>query len=573
MGRDIGGAGLTSLVLDARLGIASATGGRQQNDDFAAAWIGSPAEIHRFGIAAALADGIGGAKAGRIAAEISVRGFLDGWPEQKESLGVHRAASDLLQSLNLWVAGQARQTGETEGMGCTFTGIVLRGRSLHVLHVGDSRLYRLQDEHLARLTVDHVRTQAGQSHVLTRAIGLEDNLRLDYRREATRLHDRYLLCSDGVHGALSDRAIAALLRQRAGPEETAQAIVDAALASGATDNATALLLDLVELPEIDAASLDLTLSTLKIADIPASSQLVDGFKLQDIIADGRFSRLFRAIDEKSGAIRVIKFPHPLAASEAEIKSAFLREAWIGARIRSPWLGQVIEPEPERASCLYLILPFYEGETLAQRISRTPLLDLAEGKAIGLKLGRAIIALHRAGIIHRDIKPENVMLLADGGLRLLDFGVARIPGREDFPAGAIPGTASYMAPEMFAGAAGSEKTDLFALAVTLFQSFTGAFPYGEIEPFCHPRFNRPPSLAALRPDLPSWLDALLARMLAVEPELRPSDMVEFVLALEDGPVSMPPILPKASLYDRNPLLFWKGLAGILALLLMLTLMRR
>jgi serine/threonine protein phosphatase PrpC len=524
---------------------------------------------HRQGIAAALADGIGGAKGGREAAEITVRGFLEGYFEKPESLGIRRAASEVLQSLNSWLVSTARRDPSLEGMGCTFTGIVLRGRTLHILHVGDSRLYRLRDGRLSLLTHDHVLAPPDQRHILYRAVGIEDALRLDYATQPAALHDRYLLCSDGLHGYLPEPRLAQILGELADPEMTSRALVDAALAAGSEDNVTALLLDVIALPPLDRASLDLALAPLPLIEMPAIGQRIDGFLLQSQISDGRYSRLFTALDEQSGARLVMKFPHRRAATEPETKAAFLREAWIGARLRSPWLGRVIEPEDGRASCLYTLMPFYEGETLEARLNRGPAIGLEEGRDIGLKLGRGIAALHRAGIIHRDIKPDNVLLLKEGGLKLVDFGVARLPGLEDFPLAEIPGTASYMAPELFAGDPGGEGSDLFALGVTLFRLFTGHYPFGEIEPFSHPRFSRPDSLAKYRPDLPAWLDALLARALAVDPEKRPGDVLEFVLTLEDGPAAASSPARPVPLYDRNPLLFWKILAGLVFLALVVS----
>ena len=102
------------------------------------------------------------------------------------------------------------------------------------------------------------------------------------------------------------------------------------------------------------------------------------------------------------------------------------------------------------------------------------------------------------------------------MRLIDLGVARLPQLEDFPPGDIPGTPSYMAPELFAGAAGDEMSDLFALGVTVYRMFARAYPYGEIEPFTRPRFGQPASLAARRPDLPAWLDGAIAKAIAVDP---------------------------------------------------------
>ena len=495
-----------------------------------------------------------------------MRGFLEGYFEKPESVGIRRAAGEVLQSLNDWIVSTARRDPTLHGMGCTFTGIVLRGRTLHILHVGDSRLYRLRDERLSLLTRDHVLAHPDQRHILYRAVGIEEALRLDYATQPAALHDRYLLCSDGLHGCLPDARIGEILRGRADPEATARTLVEAALAAGSQDNVTALVLDVLDLPPVDRASLDLALAPLPVIEMPETGQRVDGFLLQARLSDGRYSRLFAALDERSGAGIVLKFPHRRVATEPETKAAFLREAWIGARLRSPWLGRVIEPEEGRASCLYTLMPFYDGETLEARLTRRPAVGLEEGRGIGLKLGRGIAALHRAGIIHRDIKPDNVLLLKEGGLKLVDFGVARVPGLEDFPLAEIPGTASYMAPELFEGRPGGEASDLYALAATLFRLFTGHCPYGEIEPFSHPRFAKPASLAKYRPDLPAWLDALLATALSPDPDKRQGDVLEFVLALEEGPTAAPQTIKPAPLYGRNPLLFWKVLSALLALAL-------
>ncbi len=154
-------------------------------------------------------------------------------------------------------------------------------------------------------------------------------------------------------------------------------------------------------------------------------------------------------------------------------------------------------------------------------------------------------LHRAGIIHRDIKPDNVILLAGGGLRLVDLGVARVPLLEDFPAQDIPGTPSYMAPELFGGRAGDEFSDLYALGVTVYRMFTAAYPYGEIEPFSRPRFGKPVSLSRYRPDLPAWLDAVIGKALPVDPTQRFGDVIEFAHELENGAMWAKPAAVEAA----------------------------
>ncbi len=144
------------------------------------------------------------------------------------------------------------------------------------------------------------------------------------------------------------------------------------------------------------------------------------------------------------------------------------------------------------------MPLYQGELLETRLARRPALGLEEGRNIAIKLARAAAALHRAGIIHRDIKPDNVILEGEGSLKLIDLGVVRVPGLEDFPPEDIPGTAAYMAPEMFAGEPGNEATDIYALGVTMFRAFTGEFPYGNADAISPPRRSRPKELVAAAP---------------------------------------------------------------------------
>ena len=562
----------TTDELQTRIGFLSDTGRRDANEDYVGCCVGDARQRAMKGIVAVVADGVGGASGGRQAAEVTARGFLDGYYGLPETLGVERAAGRALDAMNRWVVAQGRQDPVLQHMATTFSALVLRGRQAHTIHVGDSRIYRFRDDRLTRLTTDHTHSHPDLRHVLYRAVGIEDVLRVEYATDSLKLHDRFVLCSDGVHGVLPDRALQAIMAGRTSPQESAECLVRAALDAGSQDNVTALVVDIVGLPAVDEAELETAIDTLPIAELPAAGDVVDGFRLIDVVSNGRYSRLFRAEDTQEGRDVVLKFPHPRVAGEAAYRRAFVREAWIASRVASPWVGEVIELPPGRKTRLYSVMPYYEGETLEARLGREPAVLLEEGVRIGIALAKAVYALNRLRIIHRDIKPENVLLQTGTGLKLLDLGVARLPGIPESSTEEIPGTPSFMAPELFEGAAGDEQSDVYALGVTLYRMFSGGnYPYGEVEAFSRPRFSKRVPLTQYRPDLPAWLDAVLARATAVENSRRFADAMELAFELENGLAQggkrVHDTLP---LYHRNPVRFWQAVSALLLLALLATL---
>ena len=556
-----------SRLLQLRAGAASATGRRDANEDRTAFCCGPSHEMQRLGQLALIADGVGGGRGGGLAAALCARDFVEGYYALGDTQGVQQTALQVMGALNAWIHTQARNDPALAHAASTFSTLILRGRSAHVLHVGDTRIYRLGEGQLSRLTTDHTHSQPDLRHVLFRAVGLEPTLRLDYACHGLREHDRFLLCSDGVHGSLDERRLRELLQFRGAPEEDSQRIVDAALAAGSADNASAVIVDVLVLPEAQTHELLEGIAALPLLPLPAAGSVVDGFRVESVMSSGRYSCLYKATDTQADRTVVLKFPQPAVANAALYHQAFVREAWVAARVRSPFVGEVIELPHQRQTRLYSVLPFYDGQTLERRLLHAPRPGLQEGGQIGLRLARALIALHRAGIVHRDVKPENVVLCADGGLKLIDLGVARLPRMEDFPAADIPGTPSYMAPELLGGAPGDEGSDQFALGVTLYRMFTGHYPYGEVEPFSHPRFGTPTPLTRHRPDLPAWLEHHLARAIHADPARRFGDLIEFTLEL-DGALArgQQVIARRQSLYERNPLRFWQATALLLLIAL-------
>lgn len=552
-------------------GFASLTGPRADNQDFGGVHLGTALERARHGIIAAVADGVSGGKAGRAAAELAVRALIEGFYAMPDTLGSGRKMQAPLAAYNRWLHAQGRSESMADSA-ATFTALALRGRRAHLVHVGDSRAWRFSGGRLTCLTVDHVRPEPDLGHVLIRALGIESELRLDHAEIELAEHDRLLLTSDGIHAVLSSARIATILGENASAEATAERLTEAALAAGGQDNATALVLDVVRLPAPDHDGILAGLWALPFADPPRIGQSIDGFKIERVLSEGRHAVLLVATDGEDGAAVVLKFPRREVLSERALRLAFAREMLLAQRISSPFVLAAEPVRPDRQTVLYGVQPLLEGETMAQRLDRNvpplkPALDAA------IKLTRAVAALHRLEVVHRDIKPDNVMLTTDGGLKLIDLGVARLPRVEDFRVDEIPGTPGFMAPEQFEGNAGDALTDQFALGVTLYRWFTGKWPYGEQEAFQRPRFGRPVAPSYHRQEIPSWLDDAILTALQPDREDRFGDVIELLRGLEGGGALELGPKRRLPLIERNPVRFWQGLSALLAAALTAALLLR
>ena len=301
----------------------------------------------------------------------------------------------------------------------------------------------------------------------------------------------------------------------------------------------------------------------------ASRRVVD---LSPEAIDRWLRSLMVATDGEDGSKVVLKFPRADALSDRAMRLAFAREVLVAQRISSPFVLAAHPVRPDRQTALYGVQPLVEGETMAERLKR-PLPSLQTGIEQAVRLTRAVAALHRLEVIHRDIKPDNVMLTADGGLKLIDLGVARLPRVEDFHGDEIPGTPGYMAPEQFAGNLGDELTDQFALGVTLYRWFTGKWPYGEQEAFQRPRFGQAVPASKVRPEIPSWLDLALMTAIQADPDKRFGDVIGLLRALEGGAKVAPASLRGKPLIERDPLRFWQGVSALLAAALAVSLLLR
>jgi serine/threonine-protein kinase len=241
--------------------------------------------------------------------------------------------------------------------------------------------------------------------------------------------------------------------------------------------------------------------------------------------------VYRARDLQLDRLVAVKLVVDEGISEA--KARFLTEARRTAGVRHPSIVEVFDVGEDNGDA-FLVMELLEGETVDERIERDGHIEPAAAVAIASEVCDALAAAHEAGLVHRDLKPANVFLVrsSPGGpvdhVKLLDFGIAkRIDGataRTD--PNAIVGTFEYMAPEQIRGGRIDARTDLYALGMTLYCMLTGApaFEGDNIATLVHQHLDAAPmSLRERAPSaaIPAWLDALVLRLLAKEPDARPA----------------------------------------------------
>ncbi len=540
------------------------TGLRDRNEDFVGMVTPSEPEISTKGMIAAVGDGVSGSAGGREAAEYTVRGLLTDYYATPDTWPVTQALDRVIKAINSWVQKQGTVRAEAGGMATTLTALVLRGSFYYFAHVGDTRLYLLRNGTLKRLTTDHVWDRPEMRHVLTRAIGLDSQLAIDHGMGDLQAGDIFLLASDGVWGALPEYDLswhlATLADKPDQPEATAKLLVDAALAAGSKDNASAIVVRVAQLPEENLRDALSVSQQLPVPSRLKPGQTVDGYVVEEVIHESQTTLLYRVLDPKTQRKLVLKTLHPDRANDPQEISAFAHEEWLAKRVVARFFPQVIAPE-ER-NFLYFLSTWHAGHTLQELLDAGGHLTVPDLVAHATRIVRAIGALHRRSILHRDIKPANIHLGDDGELRVLDLGVAQ-SGMEAEQQDLSPqaGTPSFLAPEQFDGQPASSQTDLYATGVTLYYALTRHYPYGEVEPFQRPRFGDPVAPSRYRPDLPPWLENLLLKAVAKNPADRFETAEEMLLALERGasrPLQAPVPQP---LMKRDPLALWKIVGAI------------
>jgi serine/threonine-protein kinase len=258
---------------------------------------------------------------------------------------------------------------------------------------------------------------------------------------------------------------------------------------------------------------------------PLTGQQISHFRILGRLGSGGMGAVFRALDLELNREVALKFLHPQREGRERDQARFRREAQAAAALDHPNIGTVYEIG-ERDGRRFIAMALYDGETLAERLARAPdrRLPTPEAAAIAGQLASALEAAHSAGLLHRDLKPENVMILRDGRVKLIDFGLARWAASPRLTEqGLAVGTAAYMAPEQLRSQEAGPTADLWALGVVLYEILAGRHPFGgERQGMVHSiLYENPLPLREACPDLPATLESLIARCLAKEPRDRPS----------------------------------------------------
>ncbi len=569
--------------LQITIGEYSDKGRKEVNQDFHDIRIPKEPQLTHKGIAIALADGISSSEVSQIASKVSVTTFLSDYFSTPESWSVKKSAERVLAATNSWLNSQSRQSqyhyDKNRGYVCTFSAMVIRSSTAHIFHAGDTRIYRLRDNKLEQLTEDHRLWVSNEKSYLARALGMDTQVSTDYEKLQVEEGDIFLFMTDGVYEFVShDFIIYTLQQNREDFPYAAKSIVEKAYEKGSDDNLTIQIVRVDALPKKDLDEIYKQLSEKPFPPILDARMEFDGYTIIRELSGSSRSHVYHAVDNETNTPVVIKTPSIDMKDDNAYLDRFMMEEWIAIRINSPHVAKSYLPTRKR-NYLYNVTEFIEGQTLTQWMIDNPKPTLETVRGIAEQIARGLLAFHRQEMVHQDIRPENIMIDTTGTVKIIDFGSTRVEGIMDINTHVeqenLLGTALYSAPEYFLGYRGSPQSDLFSLAAIVYQMISGKLPYGvHVARSTTRKAQKKLKYNSLDPEedgVPVWVDEALKKALQPDPYKRYEELSEFLYDLRH-PNKEFVNRTRAPLIERHPVVLWKGISFVLAVIIVILLSR-
>ncbi len=577
--------GINASRPDLRVSIGqhSDKGRKPINQDFHGALIPDQPVLAAKGIVIALADGISSSAVSQIASESAVAGFLSDYYCTSDAWPVKTAAQRVIAATNSWLHAQTRRGphgyDKDKGYVCTFTTMVLKAATAHLFHIGDSRVYRVTAAGLEPLTRDHRVSVSSEQSYLSRALGMDMDVEIDYAAIPLEKGDVFVLTTDGVNDYASPRFIAGAIAEHGHDlDAAAQAIVREAFDKGSDDNLTVQILRIDDLPDRLAHEILDRGIALPLPPLLEPRMVFDGYRIVRALHASSRSHLFLAVDTETEETVAIKIPSIDLRGDLDYLKRFMMEEWVARRLNSPHVLKTSAPARAR-NYLYVVMEWIEGQTLAQWMTDHPRPELETVRGIAEQIARGLHAFHRLEMVHQDLRPENIMIDRTGTVKIIDFGSTLVAGvMEALPAAdpaAILGTAQYTAPETLLGGGATQRSDLYALGVIVYQMLTGRLPYGarmaRARTQAQQRQAAYGSALDARPAIPAWVDTALRKAVHPDPYQRYGELFEFIHDLRQPNHDLL-ASGRPSLIERRPLLFWKSLCAVLVVIIALLAVR-
>jgi serine/threonine protein phosphatase PrpC/predicted Ser/Thr protein kinase len=527
------------------------------------------------GIALAIADGISTSSLSHIASATAVSSFFSDYYCTSDAWSVKKSGLKVLSATNAWLHSLTRQSqfrfDKERGYVCTFSALIIKSASAHIFHVGDSRIYRLRQNSMKLLTEDHRTRISEHESLLSRALGVDQHIEIDYAAVSVEAGDVFVLCTDGIYEHLSDEEWLAIIAQHPHSlDEAARALTQRALDNGSKDNLTVQLLRIDQLADQQAPQVYQGRVELPFAPALDARSVIDGYQIMRELKITSRSHVYLACDQQTGEKVVLKFPSVDQRDDPVYLERFLLEEWIARRLNS---AHILKPcnHSRPRTYVYVAMEYIEGQSLTQWLIDNPAPSLETVRELVEQIAKGLQAFHRMDMLHQDLRPENILIDPTGTVKIIDFGSTRVAGLAEIDSplqrSHLTGTALYSAPEYFLGEQGLPQSDLFSLAVITYHLLSGRYPYGTQVAQAKNRAaqNRLSYQSVLddEREIPAWIDQVLRKALQPNPYKRYSELSEFIFDLR-RPNQAFLNKSKPPLIERNPVLFWKSVSLILLL---------